>query len=82
MTSDEDKDSILGLFSTRATQERIQTPKNTDPNAPMRKEDLKDVGKVSSYRSTMLTLMDALGCEFEEADQVFPTDEPFNDLFL
>ncbi len=47
-----------------------------------RKEDLKDVGKVSSYRSTMLTLMDALGCEFEEADQVFPTDEPFNDLFL
>lgn len=39
---------------------------------------LEDKGKVFSYRSTMKTLMDALGCEH---DEFFEADEPFEDLF-
>lgn len=42
------------------------------------KQTLEDTGPVFSYRSTMLTLMDALGCEHEE---FFEADEPYDDLF-
>ena len=40
--------------------------------------DLSPAGTVYSYRSTMKTMMDALGCDHSE---FFPADEPFNDLF-
>lgn len=40
-------------------------------------EDLSPAGQVYSYRATMKTVMDLLGCEHEE---FFPADEPFNDL--
>ena len=45
----------------------------TDPG------DLAPLGKVLSYRATMKTMMDALGCEHSE---FFPADEPFDDLFI
>ncbi len=40
--------------------------------------DLAATGKVLSYRSTMKTMFDALGCDHAE---FFPADEPFNHLF-
>lgn len=40
--------------------------------------DLAPTGKVYSYRATMKTLMDLLGCDHAE---FFPADEPFNDFF-
>ena len=43
-----------------------------------RASDLEPLGKVFSYRSTMKTLMDMLGCDHSE---FFPADEPFEDLF-
>ena len=43
----------------------------TEPN------ELKDTGKVFSYRSMWLTMMDLLGAETSE---FFPADEPFEDL--
>ena len=46
---------------------------STDPG------DLSATGQVLSYRSTMKTLMDALGCDHEP---FFPADEPFDDLFV
>ena len=45
----------------------------TDPS------DLSPLGKVLSYRATMKTMMDALGCDHAE---FFPADEPFDDLFI
>lgn len=42
-----------------------------------RAEDLEPLGKVYSYRSTMKTVMDMLGCDHSE---FFPADEPFDDL--
>ena len=36
-------------------------------------------GKVFSYRATMKTLMDMLGCEH---DEFFPADDPFEDFFV
>lgn len=44
-----------------------------------RASDLESEGLVVSYRSTMKTMMDALGCDHEP---FFPADEPFDDLFL
>lgn len=41
--------------------------------------DLSPEGAVFSYRATWKTLMDALGAEHSE---VFPADEPFDDLFV
>ncbi len=41
------------------------------------REDLSPTGKVYSYRATMKTLLDLLGCDHTE---FFPADEPFNDL--
>jgi hypothetical protein len=43
-----------------------------------RSEDLKQTGKVYSYRSVLKTLMDVLGCDHQA---FFPADEPFEDLF-
>lgn len=43
-----------------------------------RASDLKAEGKVYSYRSTLKTLMDTLGCDHAP---FFPADEPFDDLF-
>ena len=43
-----------------------------------RSSDLKAVGSVYSYRATMKTFMDMLGCEH---DEFFPADDPFEDLF-
>lgn len=42
-----------------------------------RSEDLEPLGQVYSYRATMKTLMDMLGCDHSE---FFPADEPFDDL--
>ena len=42
-------------------------------------EDLAPTGKVYSYRATMKTVMDMLGCDHAE---FFPADEPFNDLLV
>ncbi|MFV8752603.1 DUF1501 domain-containing protein [Nannocystaceae bacterium ST9] len=44
-----------------------------------RKTDLEAEGVVVSYRSTMKTMMDALGCDHEP---FFPADEPFDHLFV
>jgi hypothetical protein len=41
--------------------------------------DLSPTGKVLSYRSTMKTMFDALGCDHSA---FFPADEPFDDLFI
>ncbi len=41
--------------------------------------DLTPLGKVLSYRATMKTMMDALGCDHAP---FFPADEPFDDLFI
>jgi len=41
--------------------------------------DLSPLGKVVSYRATMKTMMDALGCDHQP---FFPADEPFDDLFI
>lgn len=41
--------------------------------------DLSPLGQVYSYRATMKTLMDALGCDHAP---FFPADEPFDDLFI
>ena len=43
-----------------------------------RNRDLKATGQVYSYRSTLKTLMDALGCDHQE---FFPADDPYEDLF-
>lgn len=43
-----------------------------------RPSDLKDKGKVYSYRSVMKTLMDALGCDHSE---FFQADKPVEDFF-
>lgn len=43
------------------------------------KTDLAATGPVFSYRATMLTLMDMLGCDHSE---FFPADDPFEDLFV
>ena len=44
-----------------------------------RASDLEAQGKVFSYRATMKTLMDMLGCEH---DEFFPADDPFEDFFV
>ncbi|NVB39403.1 DUF1501 domain-containing protein [Pseudenhygromyxa sp. WMMC2535] len=44
-----------------------------------RAEDLEPLGTVVSYRATMKTVMDALGCDH---DVFFPADQPFDDLFI
>lgn len=41
--------------------------------------DLSPLGKVLSYRATMKTMFDALGCDHAP---FFPADEPFDDLFI
>ena len=41
--------------------------------------DLSAEGKVYSYRATMKTMFDALGCDHAP---FFPADEPFDDLFI
>ncbi len=43
-----------------------------------RSSDLKALGSVYSYRATMKTFMDMLGCDHSE---FFPADDPFEDLF-
>ncbi|EDM76150.1 hypothetical protein PPSIR1_26858 [Plesiocystis pacifica SIR-1] len=44
-----------------------------------RASDLEPLGAVYSYRSTMKSMMDALGCDHEE---FFLADDPYDDLFL
>ena len=46
---------------------------STDP------ETLEAHGPVFSYRATMKTLMDVLGCDH---DEFFPADEPYGDVFV
>lgn len=42
-------------------------------------ETLNAEGPVFSYRATMKTLMDVLGCDH---DEFFPADEPYGDVFV
>ena len=41
--------------------------------------DLQAQGKVYSYRSTLKTMMDLLGCDHRD---FFPSDDPFEDFLL